>query len=1585
MRHLRVALILIAALVCASAQLMAGDVTQYRGGANRPGSASETIDLAAGQSALTELWSANTGTFAVMADPLVIGEQLILANVGGIVMSIGLNNGQSQWFVNLGEQIRATPSYGGGRIYVGTTEGSLVALDASTGDQLWRIFHRGQTMGSPAYVDGRLIVAHGFGNDTLAAYDAADGNVIWSRPLSRYSQGAPAIFGDRVVTLQPDGNIMAWMLSDGSPAWANPIVAQGIFYGTPPVVVQDPDSPDALVFALPGDEEVMSGSSIAGYQGYLIYRINLQTGTLAKVVPGATSSVAASSLPGQPLVQEYERAPARSWDDAPAELREELSRLTHLSSQLAVIEAYEQQWGTDFSALKAGLQQAHQKTESFRAEREAQNGSSAFKTMSTGPTPIPPSQFLTSWPTAGVSRPGAGAYMARGSNRFFAVMMREVPTISVEPRTIIFSLNPAMNGQLRWMYATDQLAGVSASSAPGTLLVGKSGDPNGAYLFAPLGSSVGVFDAAGNNTPLLQIDMQAPVHASVVVANGRLVVVDSSGYVRVLATENDPPSAPTVLTPAANAQLASLTSPVATWSAATDDSTAAGDLVYVVRYALEGWGSNEYVEMELTAGQTHFDFPGLSPDSMVTFAVRAKDSEGATGPLSATRTFGYLIDSTPPGAPSGLTLDAGANAISLNFAASPDHPESGASDVAGYRATVTGGSASFTIELGLNLAAVIDGNLVATPLVPGVVYTVSVVAVDRRGNLSSAVSGTVTPLSTEGPDLTPPTVVSAKLYDEDGNGTVEIVVLTFSEAISTLAGDLNVGGFALAGLAAVGHEPGPEGDSTFRLLFGAGVAGTGPHAFTFSSTFGRVTDVAGNLLEDFGPTAVSVTDLAQPVLLSGTLMLHDDSNDGSPNRLTVNFSEQIDPATVQAADLRVRTQDGTVIQPVSAQLLPGNVTLQLTLPGDTGNMGAPELELGDFNDDGTFLRDLAGNPFAGSLAAVPPTIEVLPGVLLRDFAPGRISFDASGSTASSPLGAPLSFEWRVTGWPSGSAQPEFLGHSGAVVSGQGLTAVSLVSVTAGQYSLLLTVTDATGGTASKSVPFSVNNVDPVVNAGADQRVAISRGQIMLDGRRSSDPNSTAEQSDIVAWGWSIVSQPVGATASIENATGPLATVSTSQLVAGRYVFRLTAQDTGGRQASDDVEVLLYSPENLPPTAVAGPNRRIALGQPLRLEGRFSRDDGSLSYQWSQIAGPSVILTSDGNSRATTVPALAGSYGFELRVTDGTFESRDRVWIEVFQPAGVRPPSLAPEVPQSATVGTAFSLVAAQAGGQAVLYSMTQLSGPLLIETSRESGGRVRSLLALAPGVAEIELTATDGGRNAVPVRRQIRIRAVDAPVANLNWTTSAIDAGGQVLNFSLNAPDGVSAHVLLQQTSGPVVDFGPLDATSFELLPAQSGQYVFQAIPVLDGQFGAPMTITMPVSLPGSSLPTAVPVVLSQSAGSVGATLSATQVSDLDGDTVGFLWTQIAGPVAVISDPEVQTTGVSFPDGSGQYGFELWIDDGVHLVSAGTVTLNASGTGVSGEGGGCAVLPGTVYWPLLAGLAVALMLLVASRRQCSRA
>jgi hypothetical protein len=214
----------------------------------------------------------------------------------------------------------------------------------------------------------------------------------------------------------------------------------------------------------------------------------------------------------------------------------------------------------------------------------------------------------------------------------------------------------------------------------------------------------------------------------------------------------------------------------------------------------------------------------------------------------------------------------------------------------------------------------------------------------------------------------------------------------------------------------------------------------------------------------------------------------------------------------------------------------------------------------------------------------------------------------------------------------------------------------------GSHSIVLTVTDGAGATATDTVVITVDpfdpstNTPPVANAGPDQTVVDTDGNtlevVTFDGTGSFDPDGS-----ILAYAWTLNGNPFGNAATF-SVTRPL----------GTFVVTLTVTDNLGGTASDTVTVIVEAapdPTNTPPTAAAGPD--LDLSDPdgdgvvsAAVDGTTSSDaEGPIaSYEW-RINGTLV-----GTAAVQSVVFPIGVNTLELTVRDECGETVSTNTLEI---------------------------------------------------------------------------------------------------------------------------------------------------------------------------------------------------------------------------------------------------------------------------------------------------------------------------------
>jgi Secretion system C-terminal sorting domain len=195
---------------------------------------------------------------------------------------------------------------------------------------------------------------------------------------------------------------------------------------------------------------------------------------------------------------------------------------------------------------------------------------------------------------------------------------------------------------------------------------------------------------------------------------------------------------------------------------------------------------------------------------------------------------------------------------------------------------------------------------------------------------------------------------------------------------------------------------------------------------------------------------------------------------------------------------------------------------------------------------------------------------------------------------------------------------------------------------------------------------SGSGTPPVVNAGGDPTVTLPTNSVTLTGTAQAGATAT-----ISSGSWTQVSGPNTATiGSIVNSlvstvtglfstvTGATDTVTTtvSGLVAGTYVFELTANENNGLSSSSTVAVVVNPAVEMAPTVSAGKGQAISLPtSSTTLTGTATGNNGATisTVLWRQDLGPATATIADSTSLSTSVTGLTteGAYVFTLYAID----------------------------------------------------------------------------------------------------------------------------------------------------------------------------------------------------------------------------------------------------------------------------------------------------------------------------------------------
>jgi uncharacterized protein (TIGR03382 family) len=249
--------------------------------------------------------------------------------------------------------------------------------------------------------------------------------------------------------------------------------------------------------------------------------------------------------------------------------------------------------------------------------------------------------------------------------------------------------------------------------------------------------------------------------------------------------------------------------------------------------------------------------------------------------------------------------------------------------------------------------------------------------------------------------------------------------------------------------------------------------------------------------------------------------------------------------------------------------------------------------------------------------------------------------------------------------------------------------------------LLLAQTNSLVGEDTVTVVIHKSNRQPVVK-GPNDKMVEERTHLTLDAE------GTDADADALTYQWEQTGGPVVELSGDD--TAQLSFTTPEVLGDTLMTFRLMAKDSDGKESEAVTVNLMVTDVNRAPTALA---RKIAggsvAGDSITLDGTGSTDpDGqTLTYQWTQVSGPSVTLTpADGAVTSFVSPKSkdGATLVFELTVSDGKVSAKHQVTVDV---------------PKEQKGGMGCSSTGGS--GQSSLVSMLLLGAGLLFSRRRSFG------------------------------------------------------------------------------------------------------------------------------------------------------------------------------------------------------------------------------------------------------------------------
>jgi len=154
----------------------------------------------------------------IYSTPVTDGKSLFIGDDVGVMYSLNLKTGKTNWSFDTGMRIVGSPAVSEGVVVFGSANYNIYGLDAKTGKELWHITTNQAVMGAATIHEGIAYI--GGGDGRMFAIDIKTGDMKWSfDELKNYVLTRPLVYQDKLYFGCWDTHMYALNLADGSLAW----------------------------------------------------------------------------------------------------------------------------------------------------------------------------------------------------------------------------------------------------------------------------------------------------------------------------------------------------------------------------------------------------------------------------------------------------------------------------------------------------------------------------------------------------------------------------------------------------------------------------------------------------------------------------------------------------------------------------------------------------------------------------------------------------------------------------------------------------------------------------------------------------------------------------------------------------------------------------------------------------------------------------------------------------------------------------------------------------------------------------------------------------------------------------------------------------------------------------------------------------------------------------------------------------------------------------------------------------------------------------------------------------------------------
>jgi len=514
----------------------------------------------------------------------------------------------------------------------------------------------------------------------------------------------------------------------------------------------------------------------------------------------------------------------------------------------------------------------------------------------------------------------------------------------------------------------------------------------------------------------------------------------------------------------------------------------------------------------------------------------------------------------------------------------------------------------------------------------------------------------------------------------------------------------------------------------------------------------------------------------------------------------------------------------------------------------------------------------------------------------------------------------------------------------------------------------LTVTDNEGATATDRVLVTITDVPvnqvPTATPGPSQTV--NEGvSVTLNGTDSTDPDGS-----ITTWLWEQVPDSQVPSVTLAGANTATASFTAPDVGGGgtTITFTLTVTDNDGATHSANT-IVNVSFVNQPPVAHAGEDQTVIEGASVTLTAESSSDpdNGIASYQWNQLQGTTVTLSSATSIKPTfTAPNVASegeSLQFEVTVTDQDGVNRtDTIFVHVENQNQL--PTATPGPTQTVNEGVSVTLNgtgSTDPDGSISTWLWEQVPDSQAPSVTL-TGANTSTASFTAPDVGtggaslsfKLTVTDNDGGTNSA--NTTVNVSFVNQPPvahAGPDQTINEGATGTLTAEGSTDPDDGIASYQWIQ-TQGTTTALSSTTAVkptfTAPSVPSGGGSLSFQ-VTVTD-QGGLNHTDTVVISIENQNqLPSAhagsdqtLPETTNGSPTLV--TLNGNASSDPDGSITGYSWKRsdnLNDITTILENPDTASPSFDSPDITSDTTLEFKLtvtdNDGATAIDWVEVTL----------------------------------------------